>query len=145
MAGCKTDARDIDFADFIHQVTQTIFHISQVFSIRVYILAKKGNFLVALCRKLADFLDDIFRTAASFFSSGIRNHAVCAELVAAVHNVYPCLNIAFAHFRKVFNYVPFLRPYFYDHFFGHVCFLEDMWQAMDIMGTKNHINLIIRF
>src|SRR5699024_12271404 len=73
-------------SDLIHQVAQTIIRILKVFTVCIDILAEQRDFLIALCRQLAYFLNDIFRPPASFFPAGHRHNTVRAELVTSIQD-----------------------------------------------------------
>lgn len=86
----KPDARNIDFADIVHQVGEAVADIGEILAISVYVLPEQRNFLKALAGQIAHFGDDVLRTAAAFLAAGHRHDAVRAELIASVHDVDPC-------------------------------------------------------
>ena len=81
---------------------------AQIFAIGVDILSQQGHFPIPLRLELAQLLQDIFHGAAAFFSSGIWHDAVGAELIAAIHDVDPCLVAAEPAHRQVLDDLSFL-------------------------------------
>ena len=51
MACREADSRNVDFAEFIHQVAESVFHILKIFAVGVDVLSEKRDFFVAFSRK----------------------------------------------------------------------------------------------
>src|SRR5690606_29862557 len=71
----KADTRNIDLTKVVHQITESIVDVIEIFSVRIDILAKEHDFFISMCGKLPYFLDDVLRPSATLFSACIGNDA----------------------------------------------------------------------
>ncbi|MNJ47426.1 hypothetical protein D3C77_425840 [compost metagenome] len=138
MRSCKTNARNINLTDVIHQIGKRIIDVCEIFAVSVHVLPKQSNFLKSLARQITNFGNNILRTAAALLAACKRNDAIRAKFITAVHNVNPSAH-AFPLLRQVLDNVSFFGPYFDYHLFAEQRFLDQMRQTMNIMSTKNHI------
>ena len=99
MIGHKAQAEfSFDRGDFSEQ-----FHKSNIAPVRVHVLTEHSDLFIPLRDEFLALFHDILRTTASFPPAHVRNDAVCAEIIAAVHDVYPCVRITRAEFRRAFR------------------------------------------
>ena len=70
---------------------------AQILAIGIDILPQKGNLLGTVFNQLAALLQNALRLTAALPPPDIGHDAVGAEIVAAVHNGYPCLEAGVPH------------------------------------------------
>ena len=88
--------------------------VVQIFAVRIDVLPQKRDLFVSLRDEFSAFRDDILRFAAA--PPDVGNDAVSTEIVAAVHNVDPCVRIAVSLFFTAVR-LPFAVEHFDYGFF----------------------------
>ena len=90
--------------------------VVQIFAVRIDVLPQKRDLFISLRDEFSAFRDDILRFAAALPPPDVGNDAVSTEIVAAVHNVDPCVRIAVSLFFTAVR-LPFAVEHFDYGFF----------------------------
>ena len=90
MAGHKADPRkSLDRVDLLDQIGKIdrLPGLGTDAAIGIHVLSQQHHFFHAVLHEPFDLGYDVLRSAAALPAAGVRHDAVCAEVVAAVHDV----------------------------------------------------------
>ena len=142
MAGHETDARQpingIDLLDQIREVRLCTVRTDA--AIGIDILSEQHDLFDTIADKRSDFFDDILRLPAPFPASGVRNDAVGAEIIAAVHDVDKRLVTVKSVCRQTLHDLAAVLPYSQLLLFLLIELIQKLRQLMQIIGAEDHID-----
>ena len=93
MAGHKADEKiPVQLGDLRQQIRK-IHAAIQILAVGIYILSQQSDLLNAGGGKFSALSQDVLRSAAALPSPHIGHDAVSAEIIAAVHDAYPGLQL----------------------------------------------------
>ena len=85
----------LDLIDLFDQLSEGRSRL-ETLAVAVDVLPQEGDVLVALCDHLFGFLDDDLRLSAAFSAAHIGDDTISAEVVTAVHDGQPALELSVA-------------------------------------------------
>ena len=85
----------LDPVQFFQQIGK-IAILPRILSVRIHVLTKQGNIPIALGYQRPHLGDDLVSPSASLPSANVRNDAVRAKIVTAVHDRHPRAKAAFS-------------------------------------------------
>ena len=117
---------------------------SEILAVCIHVLSKQGDFLAARRLERLHFRNDIIQHAGTLPAARIRHDTVCAELVAAVHDIDKCFVSAGTLYRQLLHNgtgcafhrecpLPFLHE-----------FLQKIRKTIQIMCSEHQIDLRVR-
>ncbi len=95
MRGHKANARNLQPVEPIKKIGK----FRAAAAIGIHVLPQQHDFLNAGIAQAQRFLDDRFRLARALSATDVRNDTVCAEVIAAVHDIYKRTEFTGTHFR----------------------------------------------
>ena len=126
MRGHKSDSVvSGDLCKFFKKSCKIDAFFCKIIAVRVYILTKQSDFLISIFHKLFTFFNNRLWLSAPLSASYIWHNAICAKVVATIHNINPSIWHGCPCIFNVFRYLRFFVHWHRYCFFMFVLQIND--------------------